>query len=57
MPIHYLFGCFGGILPPRWDTIATSLPQVESTSHDGSDGVSIMLVSVVVSEKLPGHKV
>ena len=32
------------------------LPKVESTGHNGSSAVLIMLLSSVVPEKLPGQK-
>jgi len=49
-------GRFGGIWPPRWDTISTNLTKAESTCHSGSCGILIMLVSIVVIEKLPRLK-
>ena len=49
-------GGFGGIWPPRWDTISTNLTKVRSTGHSGSSGILLMLTSIVVPEKLPGQK-
>jgi len=34
----------------------TNLPKLKSTSHNGSSGVLILLVSIVVPEKVPGQK-
>jgi len=49
-------GGFGGIWPPRWDTISTNLTKVQSTGHSGSSGILLMLTSIVVPEKLPVQK-
>jgi len=43
-------------LSPRWDTISTNLPKVKSRGHSGFSGLLGMLVSIVVSDKLPGQK-
>ena len=37
-------------------SISTNLTKVQSTGHSGSSGILLMLVSIVVPEKLPGHK-
>jgi len=56
MHIHATFLGVWGILLPRWDTSLTNLPNVKSTDHNCSSGVLIILLSVVVSEKLPEQK-
>jgi len=51
---------FGLILCPYrghyTGTISTNLPKVKSTGNNGSSGVLLMLVYVVLPEKLPGQK-
>ena len=46
---------FWSIWPPRWDTIWTKPPKEKSVDRSGSSGILIILVSVAVPEKLPGH--
>jgi len=43
-------------LTPRWETISTNLPEVESTGYNDCSNVLIMLMSIVVPEKMPGYK-
>jgi len=47
---------FGGISPPKWETISTIPPKGTSVDRNGSSGVLIMPVSSIVPEKSRGNK-
>ena len=48
--------CFRWISPPKWAAMSTKPPKGTSAGHNGSSGVLIMFVSVIVPEKSRGNK-
>jgi len=47
---------FGGISPPKWGSVSTKPPKGTSADRNGSSGVLIMSLSVIVPEKSRGNK-
>ena len=47
---------FRGISPPKYGAMSTKPPQGTSAGHNGSSGVLIMSLSVIVPEKSRGNK-
>jgi len=47
---------FRGISPPKWGAMSTKPPKGTSASRNGSSGVLIMFLSVILPEKSCGNK-
>ena len=48
--------CFRWISPPKWGAVSTKPPKGTSAGLNGSSGVLIISLSVIVSEKSRGNK-
>ena len=48
--------CFWWISPPKWGAVSTKPPKGTSAGLNGSSGVLIISLSVIVSEKSRGNK-
>ena len=57
MPIHAPKNWgFRGISPPKWGAMSTKSPKGTSAIRNGSSGVLIMFLSVILPEKSRGNK-
>jgi len=55
-PIHAPKLGFSGVSPPKWEAMSTKPPKGTSAGRNGSTGVLIMSLSVIVPEKSRGNK-
>jgi len=47
---------FRGISPPKWGAMSTNPPKGTSAGRNGSSGLLIMSLSVIVPDKSRGNK-